>query len=174
MHMRSEARIVVFQSKPALRDLDLSATRPVGGSVRFDGGRPLAGITVRLWDHAWKLVGAVQTDSAGAYRFEGVSPGSYHVSVDVPAGFDAARSEAPVAVGASGDLGVEFRLSESGLLHGRVVDEHQGVPVAGAEVEVYNAMGVRVAAGRTSASGDYAFSGLPKGEHTVRLPGAGS
>lgn len=130
---------------------------------------PMEGISVRLWDSSWKLAGAVQADVAGTFRFEGIAPGNYTVSLEVPPGFIAERTESALKVGAKGDHLVRFTVRSANQLVGRVVDGPMGAPVPGVFVDLVDAAGKFVAQGTTTSQGDYQFGGLAPGRYSVRV-----
>jgi iron complex outermembrane receptor protein len=76
------------------------------GKVTLDTGEPMSGAAVALEE----LKREVRTDAAGAYTFESVPPGNYHVSVRAE-GYSTRRTEVTVTpAGATLDLVVELDL----------------------------------------------------------------
>ena len=64
-----------------------------------DNGEPgVPGVTVILKDASGTEVARTTTDSDGRYRFEGVLPGTYTVSIEVPSGYEAASTAQSVSV----------------------------------------------------------------------------
>ena len=64
-----------------------------------DNGEPgVPGVTVILKDASGTEVARTTTDSDGHYRFEGVLPGTYTVSIEVPSGYEAASTAQSVSV----------------------------------------------------------------------------
>ena len=64
-----------------------------------DNGEPgVPGVTVILKDASGNEVARTTTDSDGRYRFEGVLPGTYTVSIEVPSGYEAASTAQSVSV----------------------------------------------------------------------------
>ncbi len=168
--MVSQPKVLVFSSTPAIGDVALATVGRIRGEILSNEANvPMEGIAVRLWDAAWKLAGTVKADSAGTFRFEGISPGHYTVSLEVPAGYTAERTDSTLKVGAKGDHVVRFQMRGASALSGRVVDGPMGAPAAGVFVDLVDAAGKFVAQGTTAANGDYAFSGLNPGRYTVRL-----
>ncbi|HEX2065828.1 MAG TPA: carboxypeptidase regulatory-like domain-containing protein [Candidatus Thermoplasmatota archaeon] len=166
--MVRQPKVLVFSNTPAINGVALAATGRVRGEIiSSEAHLPLEGVAVRLWDASWKLAGAVKVDAAGTFRFEGVAPGAYTISLEVPAGYVAERSESNVRVGAKGDLAVRFNVRTADTLRGRVVDGL--APAAGVFVDLVDAAGKFVAQGTTSETGDYSFQGLRPGRYSVRV-----
>ena len=64
-----------------------------------DNGEPgVPGVTVILKDASGTEVARMTTDSDGRYRFEGLLPGTYTVSIEVPSGYEAASTAQSVSV----------------------------------------------------------------------------
>ena len=64
-----------------------------------DNGEPgVPGVTVILKDASGTEVARTTTDSDGRYRFEGVLPGTYTVSIEVPSGYEAASTSTSVTL----------------------------------------------------------------------------
>ena len=127
----------------------------------------MQGLSVRLWDTTWKLAGAVNVDAAGQFRFEGVAPGAYTVSLEVPVGYVAERTESRLNVAAKGDVQVKFNVRSAPVLTGRVVDGL--APAPGVVGGLLGAPGTFVAQDTPSPPGDYAFQNLAPGQYTVRV-----
>lgn len=77
-----------------------------GKVTRAGSGDPMSGVAVVVEE----LRRETRTDSAGSYRFEGLAPGEYHVSVRAD-GYSSRRAEVQVtAAGATLDLEVDLDL----------------------------------------------------------------
>ena len=64
-----------------------------------DNGEPgVPGVTVILKDASGTEVARTTTDSDGRYRFEGLLPGTYTVSIEVPSGYEAASTSTSVTL----------------------------------------------------------------------------
>lgn len=159
--MVEPAKVLVFREN-AVSNVALQRLGAVGGRVSVAGRKTVPeGITVRLWSANWKLLGAVQVDSEGTFRFEGVEAGRYVCSLDVPAGYTVHGDGAAVELGVAGRHQLEFVLKPSGRVTGRVVDEKYGTPLAGVNVALIDEQtGTQVAKGKTTPTGDYAFSNI--------------
>ena len=64
-----------------------------------DNGEPgVPGVTVILKDASGTEVARTTTDSDGRYRFEGLLPGTYTVSIEVPSGYEAVSTSTSVTL----------------------------------------------------------------------------
>ncbi len=167
--MMGQPKVLVFSSTPAVGGVALATVGRIRGEiVSQEAELPMEGMAIRLWDASWKLAGSVRADAAGTFRFEGVAPGAYTVSLEVPAGYVASRTESKLQIG-KGDHVVRFEVHGADALNGRVVDGPMGAPAAGVFVDLVDAAGKFVAQGTTTSTGDYSFAGLTPGRYTVRL-----
>ena len=73
-----------------------------------DNGEPgVPGVTVILKDASGNEVARTKTDANGNYRFEGILPGTYSVSIEVPAGYEAVATSKDVTV-AEGEVNLDM------------------------------------------------------------------
>lgn len=73
-----------------------------------DNGEPgVPGVTVILKDASGNEVARTTTDANGNYRFEKVLPGTYSVSIEVPAGYEAVTTSKDVTV-AEGEVNLDM------------------------------------------------------------------
>ncbi|MBF1735985.1 MAG: carboxypeptidase regulatory-like domain-containing protein, partial [Trueperella pyogenes] len=73
-----------------------------------DNGEPgVPGVTVILKDASGNEVARTTTDANGNYRFEGILPGTYSVSIEVPAGYEAVATSKDVTV-AEGEVNLDM------------------------------------------------------------------
>ncbi len=103
------------------------------------GGKPVSGVAVKLLrldsNSSQRTPAAtVKTDEEGGYRFKGVAPGSYDVIPAAPAlvlpkqgRYGQPGKTVMVEVGESAE-GVDFALTEGGVITGRVTDA-EGRPI---------------------------------------------
>lgn len=77
-------------------------------TVTADDGRLVEGAMVTVQNGAGALAGSGATDAAGAYQLAGVQPGTYTVSVKLPAGFSPATQQKPATVANGGSTVVPF------------------------------------------------------------------
>ncbi|HCJ09660.1 MAG TPA: hypothetical protein DHW14_00640 [Clostridiales bacterium] len=135
-----------------------------GTVTEMDGG-PILGATVSLHDSAGLLVGQTVTGADGTYRFQGVAPGTYLVTVRA-AGFSVQ------AKGAFPDAGEEVTVDFSltalrGRLCGRVTDAATGLPVADVLVTAVDPTGVAAGRAVTGPDGRYLIEDLAPESYVV-------
>ncbi|MCY1082253.1 carboxypeptidase regulatory-like domain-containing protein [Archangium lansingense] len=116
----SSQGLVVEADRYTVADFRLEGTASVEGTVVDPRGRPLAGVSVR----AGLLRGAsgeelyTRTDAAGTYLLEGLPVGTVRVRAKQDTSAVWTSRTAQLATGARGR--VDFMLSETGLVQGRV------------------------------------------------------
>lgn len=159
--------------------------------VRAASENPIGGVTVALLDAGGSVLATMQTNSAGVYRFDGLTAGTYSVRetqpVGIPDGQDvvgSAGGDASVndltsgivlgaGVAATGyDFG-ERNNPVSGIVW---IDENRDGSVDPAEaerlgnisIELVSPSGTVVATTATNASGFYQFDHVVSGGYTVR------
>lgn len=195
--------------------LALSAGRPValGGPQDGPAGAVVEGIVVssttgepvpraEVQLRLWKLPEPVarsqslppepqtlvsRTDSGGKFRFEGVPPGRWEISISrqgmLPARPAAGLSPHRLAVRAGDEVrGLRYALAPQAVITGKVVDE-EGDPVQGALVSAARppwrsgeALIHPVPGAKTDDRGEYRLPGLPAGTYLVyalRFPSSG-
>lgn len=114
------------------------------------------------------------SDESGAYRLEGVSPGTWTVRATRAAQLP---SERDVTVEAGRDLaGIDLMMVPGAALFGALTND-EGQPAAGAHVSASIKARPQAPAqtrrGDSSASGQYEIAGLAPGPWTVSSPGIG-
>lgn len=78
----------VYVSPPALASLGDFVWNDLNRNGIQDAGEPgVSGVTVKLYSCAGALLATTQTSSNGGYTFSQLSPGSYYVMFNAPAGF---------------------------------------------------------------------------------------
>ena len=165
--------------------LDFTLKRGCGirGRVLDEAGKPVKGARVAaglapaaidgpvIYQRLGNFKDSVETDSAGRYALEGLTPETYEVSASGPEGSDFAPSH-PLA-GLKLEVGKaltcqDIVLVQGGTLEGTVTGS-DGKPVAGVSVQY----GQRFA--ETDERGRYRFTALPTGTFDLTLlPPAGS
>ncbi len=139
-------------------------TGSVAGQVSIEG-QGADGVSVSLSSGA-----TTATAGGGSYRFDGVEPGSYTVSISgfpSEASFDA--TSMPVTVGETGGTAtVDFSGSyiRTASVRGSVTVEGDGL--SGVTVRL---SGMADAEAMTDASGQYSFTGLRAGRYSVEISG---
>jgi hypothetical protein len=143
-------------------------TRP-GGGVPEKDQRPIV-TTVRLQTPAGVRT---VTSNGGEYRFDGLAPGTYSLTLDTPAGDIAYPPSARLEIPTSGACASQpFSLTDNGRIAGRVVN-FKGAPPVGMSVEVVTAGNIPVPRGlypRTALvtdDGSFEAGELPPGDYVV-------
>ena len=151
----SGARDHVARARPAA-----DAGALFGRVVQRDGGAAIAGAVV-----AAVRVGAINAerliataDASGAWRLDGVPPGTYAVTAAAPGFVPARVPRVAIASGAAREL--DLALRAGGVLVSGRVDDINGGPIANATVELAGAPDVFAAT--TGADGTYRV-GIPVG-----------
>ena len=116
----TQASVTISDASVQGVDFGLVAPATIGDRVwndkdgnGVDNGEPgVPGVTVILKDANGVEVGRTTTDANGNYRFTGLVPGTYTVDIEVPAGFNAAKTSMTVTVGEGEEkLDVDFPLT---------------------------------------------------------------
>ena len=116
----TQAAVTISDASVQGVDFGLVAPASIGDRVwddknanGSDEGEPgIGGVTVILTDANGAEVARTTTDANGIYRFTGLIPGTYTVSIEVPDGYTAATTSATVAVGEGEEnLDVDFPLT---------------------------------------------------------------
>ena len=116
----TQAAVTISDASVQGVDFGLVAPATIGDRVwddknanGSDEGEPgIGGVTVILTDANGTEVARTTTDANGNYRFTGLIPGTYTVSIEVPDGYTAATTSATVTVGEGEEnLDVDFPLT---------------------------------------------------------------
>jgi protocatechuate 3,4-dioxygenase beta subunit len=146
----------------------------VNGNGRQDTGEPgLPGVMVARSDGPFTT-----TDATGAYRFTGVTPGSYTLAATAPAGYVASGARTrTVSLNAGGAAVANFAFQTQGVIQGVVFEDRNGNALQ--DVGEGGVAGVTITrsgggAEITDANGVYRFTGVAAGGYTLALtPPAG-
>ena len=103
----TQASVTISDASVQGVDFGLVAPASIGDRVWNDadgngvdnGESGVPGVTVILKDASGVEVGRTTTDANGTYRFTGLIPGTYTVSIEVPSGYAAATTSMSVSVG---------------------------------------------------------------------------
>ena len=103
----TQASVTISDASVQGVDFGLVAPASIGDRVwndtnanGTDDGEPgIGGVTVILTDADGTEVARTTTDANGNYRFTGLIPGTYTVSIEVPSGYAAATTSMSVSVG---------------------------------------------------------------------------
>lgn len=156
---------------------------------------PIANVKIELVNASGVVVAVTQTGNNGAYRFDGVLPGTYTIRETQPIGFldgiDSAGTIVGAVVGSAtnpGDLisGVTLRQGQTGIeynfgelrtasIAGRVHVDDDGDCVydpgeqvlAGVVIRLVDSAGREVANTTTNSEGRYRFEGIAPGNYTI-------
>jgi len=116
----TQAAVTISDASVQGVDFGLVAPASIGDRVwddknanGSDEGEPgIGGVTVILTDANGAEVARTTTDANGIYRFTGLIPGTYTVTIEVPDGYTAATTSATVTVGEGEEnLDVDFPLT---------------------------------------------------------------
>jgi hypothetical protein len=126
---------------------------------------PFAGHTVTLWQNGAQ-VASVTSDSAGLFRFNGLTPGGYEVRAVAPAAHFPAALNAEVTVSAGQLSAAMLGFLPGGTVGGSVSDPN-GAGLPNIVIMLTGPGGSNISA--TSGSGGYQFGPLAPGSYTLSL-----
>ncbi|HZE30351.1 MAG TPA: MFS transporter [Actinoallomurus sp.] len=160
-----QAATVTVGDEPLFYELALSGTSGLTGVVRSAvTGEPVAAATVVVTDLRGEVVASTETDQDGRFSVNELVSGTVTLVVSA----DGHRPSAvPVKVSGQGTTEHDVELRAGGRLKGTVRAGAENTPLGDARVALVNAAGTTVAVTTTGADGEYAFTGLDKGEYTV-------
>ncbi len=160
-------------------DIDFALERlaEISGRVTHSvTGQPLEFVDVEVYDASGALIGSGETDTSGDYAVQGLPPGQHFAvatgvlyldqlydglpcegGCDPTAGMPIAASLNTVTAG------IDFALDQLGSIGGRVL--HDGQPVAGARVVIYDGSGGYQRDAFTDSEGNYVAGILPSGTY---------
>ena len=169
--------------------------------IQEAGEAGIAGVTVHLYDSGSSLVDTTTTDASGLYQFFDVSPGDYFVDFILPTDYefspqfavlnmstdsnaDIVTGETPVFTISSGDVlntidAGMFRDAEISSfvwedLDGDGIFDTGEVGIAGVTVELLDDSLSVIDSTVTDGLGNYTFTDINPGEHTLRFITPGS
>nr|WP_296067558.1 carboxypeptidase-like regulatory domain-containing protein [uncultured Actinoplanes sp.] len=134
----------------------------VSGRIDGPGGRPLAGATVTVTDHAGTQLARSVTGNDGGFRLTLSAGGSFLLIC-------AAEHHQPAAAlinVAAGEIRRVLSLAGSGQVAGSVTDR-AGRPLAGATLTLTDPHGTVVATAKAGTDGRYQVDGLDGPEYTL-------
>lgn len=183
--------LFTLQAAPAAQ----STVSPISGTVTDDGGLPIAGVTVRIFDPGGAMIASAITDNVGAYVIQpGVPSGTYYASTSNTAGYinqiynavpcvlsqcqapHAQPGVAAIVIMAPTPATVDFSLTLGGRVSGRVLDEMTGAGIPGVRVKILDGTGELILSdGISDALGNYITSdGVPAGTFFAQTTDAGN
>jgi len=175
----------VPQTSEYTLDFELPESR-IEGVVSGSGGGPLPEMTVTLVDaesdgrrRDWFAQKSVETDGEGRFRFDNLSPGTYHLRCGGGDGGFGFLQEADIEYGRvliaidvaedSGTIEQDVRLPIAGEIFGNVRNT-AGQPVPGARIVVTDEEGRRLSQfdfHRSGPDGNFTYSGVGPGSYRV-------
>lgn len=175
--------VVVAESGVAQIDIALDPAGSIAGSITDAAtGQGVAGIDLDVFDALGERSDAdAVTDANGNYETSPIPPGSYVLRADpgLEQGYvrtyypDAPRQPAAEAITVTAGArtsGINLNLPLGGSLAGQVTDLSSGSPLAGIDIDVFDAAGVRLEqTGRTDAEGRYQVGALAPDLYVVRV-----
>ena len=139
------------------------------GKVKNKDGLGIEGVTLSLTNRH-KLFSSISTDSQGNYRFDGVAPGCiYSFAAYPPAGTNYALTAIDKNIPVAGTyVDNDITLDEGGIaISGRVTDELAGQQISNLKIKYEQKDTNAQIDTQTSASGEYAFANLAKGQAVI-------
>ena len=150
------------------------STASIAGAVTYDGAAEAA-VAVTLLDPAGDTLATTYTDGTGAFRFSGLSAGSYQIEYDAPVlqvlGAGPASSTTGLTAVQTLKAGQALTLASEALadapaaVTGTIT--YAGAAASGAGVTLLNADGTAAGATTASAAGRFTFTGLAAGLYEV-------
>ena len=178
----------------SVEGIDASLGTSVGeisGKVSDGEGSPLGAVEVSLYEvnsgEDLFVASTATEEGTGEYALADLAPGTYKVEFSKPGYITQFHNDKPT-LGAADELdvhsgeelsGVDAQMAlATGALSGTVTGAASEAPIAGVEVDVYEAgvegHGGLVATGETDEAGHYTVAGLPAGPYAVQFnPPAG-
>lgn len=166
-----------------------------GDGIQDSGEPGVGGVTVRLFDGHGTEVASAVTNDTGGYSFANLTPGTYHVEVDIPGGFvasprdqgsDGAKDSDIDSSGAMAQTTLDSNENDArwdaGLTRPATIGDlvwedldadgiqDGGEPgIAGVTVRLFNASGAEVRSTVTDANGEYLFGNLRPGVYHIEI-----
>ncbi len=153
----------VFQLEIAKQALEQGPAL-TGKIVLGDSGHPVGNVTFTVGNPSTGVIFLTSTLTDGTFQIPYMEAGHYEIEVQ---GYIA--SPATLDVGASGISNLQFVITPSGSISGRVITS-QGAPLPDEGVSAFGADG-KLYMGRTDANGYYQIDSLPAGVYSVHTGG---
>jgi len=184
--IRSMASPLFVESGAEISGLTIFLPRgvTVRGRVQNAAGLGLGQIDLDVFSATGDFLSAypATTDALGEFSIGALPPGQYLVRADpslalgqfyARAYFGDVLSEStatPVNVLTSDVNGLTITLEDGGVISGQVTGEDQIEPLAGVDLDLFDASGARVPiGGRTDAAGQFQVGVLPAGQYRLRI-----
>ncbi|MEU1801369.1 MFS transporter [Streptomyces sp. NPDC019937] len=164
---RPQAATLLVSDVPVLCDLRLAGGGGLTGSVRAEGGGPLAGATATATGADGEVAGSATADEKGEFALPELASGTYALTLSA----DGHRPHATqVELTAGEPVRVDVSLRPAARVRGTVRDQG-GQPLEDARVALLDASGDVVGQSITGADGAFAFEGLTGEHYTVVASG---
>jgi hypothetical protein len=163
------------------RAIPVGAAAISGRVIDAHTQKPLASVTLTLFDlkNGRELITA--SDASGLYRFDGIAAGAYRISAMHPGYVEywngtiyrtSSTTDGVIALGRDEHRErVDFALTRGGTVEGRITDE-RGAPINNAVIRLiltggHTFAGTTTSAARTGADGRYTIGEIAAGEYIV-------
>ncbi|WP_050799871.1 MFS transporter [Streptomyces himastatinicus] len=164
---RPQAATLLVSDVPVVCDLRLAGGGGLTGSVRAEGGGPLAGATATATGADGEVAGSATADEKGEFALPELASGAYTLTLSA----DGHRPHATqVELTAGEPLRVDVALTPAARVRGTVRDQG-GQPLEDARVALLDASGDVVGQSITGADGTFGFEGLTGEHYTVVASG---
>lgn len=164
---RPQAATLLVADVPVACDLRLAGGGGLTGSVRAEGGGPLAGATATATGADGEVAGSATADEKGEFALPELASGAYTLTLSA----DGHRPHATqVELTAGEPVRVEVSLQPAARVRGTVRDQG-GRPLEDARVALLDASGDVVGQSLTGADGTFGFEGLTGEHYTVVASG---
>lgn len=166
-------------------DFSLSDGVEIQGTVTSAlDNSPLGGIDMDLYASTGEFLSGYSATTAvdGTYAFGALPPGNYFLRADPDANIGQyyvrtyygdsylLSSAAPITVNTTTVTGIDIALEPGGVISGTVTESGSNVPLAGYDLDVYDANGVEMRQSAvTSPSGTYTLGPIPVGSYSIRV-----
>lgn len=163
-------------------DFVLNLGSTLAGSVVDREGAPIPDVDIDLWEATThtRLRTSARTDGQGAYRLEGLNPGSYMIRADpseaqgfaqayFPDGISMDSAQVVEASEGSEADSINFELQRAAVITGRVFGP-DGLPEMAVDIDLFAwETGERLAQNSmTDENGNFALTRLPAGDYFLR------
>ena len=164
---RPQAVTLLVSDVPVACDLRLAGGGGLTGSVRAEGGGPLAGATATATGADGEVAGSATADEKGEFALPELASGAYTLTLSA----DGHRPHATqIELTAGEPLRVDVALRPAARVRGTVRDQG-GQPLEDARVALLDASGDVVGQSITGADGTFGFEGLTGEHYTVVASG---
>ena len=165
------------------KNITLTRSASISGTVNGSGATPLASVSVSAYDASGTFAGGANTSASGTYSITGLAAGSYKLDFAPQFGSSVALTYAPqwylgqssqgsansiVLTAGQFSTGDNATLVAGGDITGQVTNG-SAAAVASVQVSAYTAGGAFVGSTLTDGSGDYDIPGLATGSYALKF-----